>query len=346
MFITYIIFSFVAGIIIASILYWTLRKKNGYRDPDKEIFFLKQSIDDLKKIFQEQKNEESKKIGVFEELTRNIQKSVDLINSDTIGLKNALVGGNRYQGKMGEMGLEILFQGYGWTEGKQYYVKKNYKDIDGQSKQPDFVVNLPEGKQLIIDCKISFDAWYRYINDEGSQTRDINLKDHIQSVLSHIRNLSEKNYEKLQGINSLDSVLMYMPNEEAFHAAASARNDIILKAGKNKVVIVGPSTLPVMITVIDQMWKIDQQSKNTQTIVERAHEIYDKARLMTEAFEEVKKSIENANSKINQATDRLTGRGSLLKKVESLKELGISPKKSIPDTILKLVDNEKERKSK
>ena len=111
MFITYIIFSFVAGIIIASILYWTLRKKNGYRDPDKEIFFLKQSIDDLKKIFQEQKNEESKKIGVFEELTRNIQKSVDLINSDTIGLKNALVGGNRYQGKMGEMGLEILFSG-------------------------------------------------------------------------------------------------------------------------------------------------------------------------------------------------------------------------------------------
>ena len=344
--ILYIIIGFVLGIIFIGFFVWLLRGKNKIQESDKELFFLRQSIEDLKKIFQEQKNEENKKIGVFNELARNMQESVNSINKDATGLKNALIGGARYQGKMGEMGLERLFQSYGWINGKQYLIRKDYKDDEGRSKQPDFVVNLPDGKQLIIDCKISFDAWYRYVNEEKIEIKDSHLKAHVQSIVSHIKGLSEKNYEKLDSINSLDSVLMYMPNEEAFHAAASSRNDIILNAGKNKVIIVGPSTLPIMITVVDQMWKIDQQSKNTHVIVEHAHEIYDKARLMTESFEEVKKSFKNADEKINQASERLMGRGSLLKKIENLKNLGISPKKDLPSNIIKFLKDEKERKSK
>ena len=321
-------------------------KNNTSKVSNNELISLRQSVEDLKKIFQEQKNNENNKMGVFQELARNMQQSVNSISENAIGLKNALIGSAKYQGRMGEIGLEKLFQGYGWVQGKQYFIKKEYKDLSGKSKQPDFVVNLPDGKQLIIDCKVSFDAWYKYINEDNTKLKEENLKLHIQSVLSHIRNLLEKNYESIEGINSLDSVLMYMPNEEAFHAAASIRNDIILNAGKNKVIIVGPSTLPIMITVVDQMWKIDKQSRNTHIIVERAHEIYDKARLMTESFEEVKKSFNNANEKIDQATDRLIGRGSLIKKIESLKDLGISPKKDLPENIIKFLENEKKKKSK
>lgn len=339
----YLIFSFLIGAVFIAIIFIFFIGRNKKVGSDQEIFSLKQSIEDLKNIFQEQKKEENNKIGVFEELARNMQQSVNSISEDALGLKNALIGGTKYQGKMGEMGLEKLFEGYGWTPGKQYFVKKDYKDASGKSKQPDFVVNLPEGKQIIIDCKISFDAWYKYINEDQKEIKENFLKLHIQSVLSHIKNLLEKNYEQLDGINSLDSVLMYMPNEEAFHAAASVRNDIILNAGKNKVIIVGPSTLPIMITVVDQMWKIDKQSRNTQIIVERAHEIYDKARLMTESFEDVKKSLINANEKIDQATDRLIGRGSLLKKIENLKDLGISPKKDLPENIVKFLKNNKDK---
>ena len=90
-----------------------------------------------------------------------------------------------------------MFQGYGWVQGKQYFVKKEYKDPLGKSKQPDFVVNLPDGKQLIIDCKVSFVAWYNYINEEQIKLKEEYLKLHIQSVLSHIRNLLEKNYEQI-----------------------------------------------------------------------------------------------------------------------------------------------------
>jgi len=340
----YFIISFFLGAFVIGIFFLLYIKNNIHKESDNELFSLRQSIEDLKKIFQEQKNEENNKIGVFEELARNMQQSVNSIGENALGLKNALIGSTKYQGKMAEIGLEKLFQGYGWVQGKQYFVKKEYKDPLGKSKQPDFVVNLPDGKQLIIDCKVSFVAWYNYINEEQIKLKEEYLKLHIQSVLSHIRNLLEKNYEQIEEINSLDSVLMYMPNEEAFHAAASIRNDIILNAGKNKVIIVGPSTLPIMITVVDQMWKIDKQSKNTHVIVERAHEIYDKARLMTESFEEVKKSFNNANEKIDQATDRLMGRGSLIKKIESLKNLGISPKKDLPENIIKFLKNENEKK--
>ena len=148
----YLIIIFIAGLFIINIFIFLYTKnKNNNQESNNELLSLRESVEELKKIFQEQKNNENNKIGVFEELARNMQQSVNSISENAIGLKNALIGSARYQGRMGEIGLEKLFQGYGWIQGKQYFIKKEYKDLLGKSKQPEFVVNLPDGKQLIID---------------------------------------------------------------------------------------------------------------------------------------------------------------------------------------------------
>ena len=288
------------------------------------------------KIINQQSNNDVNNFSEIKELVTNIAVSAD-------AMKSTLVGSMQYRGRITEIGLRKHFESWGWIENKNFYERKGYnkQQNDNIDKKvfPDFVVNFPNNKQLIIDCKCPYKNWDNYKRETDTIIKQQHLTEHVESVKRHIKDLSKDEYQNLNEISSMGVVLMYMSNEEAFHAAASINENIILESGKHSVIIVGPSTLPIVIALADHMWKIDDQSKNTKQIIQQVTDIYNQARLMTDSFVDAENSSENTYNSIKKTRDRFAP---LFKKLTKLKELGVRPNKDLNEKIFKdTEENEK-----
>lgn len=310
----YILIGILCGIFICSIFY---------------LFF-------FSKLKKQEKSGEDNYLQEIKNLVDNIAVSTDT-------MKSTFVGSMQYRGRITEIGLRKIFESWGWVENENFYERKGYtKEKDNNVIQkvfPDFVINLPNKKQLIIDCKCPYKNWQDFKKEKDYELRDQHLKAHVESVKRHIKDLSNDEYQYLQDIESIGVVLMYMSDEEAFHAAASINENIILDSGKNSVVIIGPTTLPIVIALVDHMWKVDSQSKNTKKIILQVSDIYNQARLMTNSFVEAEDSIIETSKSIEKTKDRFD---IFFKKVKKLKDFGIKPNKDLNEKILNnLEDDEK-----
>ena len=273
----------------------------------------------------------------------NIEEIKDLVKNIAVStdtLKSTFVGSMQYRGRITEIGLRKHFESWGWIEDKNFYerkgfIKKTSNDIE-KKVFPDFVVNLPNNKQLIIDCKCPYKHWQSFKKEKDSEIKKEYLNNHVESIKRHIKDLSNDEYQDIEKIDSIGVVLMYMSDEEAFHAAASINENIILDSGKTAVIIVGPSTLPIVIALIDHMWKTDSQSKNTKKIIQQVNDIFNQARLMSDSFVEAENSILNSIKSIQKTKDRFS---LLFKKVNKLKDFGIRPNKDMNEKITKDLDN-------
>ena len=263
----------------------------------------------------------------------SIQQSLQNFNLAQDRIENTLIrGGAQQQGPWGEFVLKNILDSVGLREGKEYETQKAYKDSDGNLQKPDVIVHMPGKRDIIIDSKVSLSAWHDYSNTKDKNAKAMHLKKFLEAVKNFVRSLSKDNYANLYEINTIDNVLMFIPIEPALLALYNEGVKIIEDAWQKKIMIVGPSTLPYLLKAVENMWRLDKQTKTIKDIAAAATDIYDKTVNVYESFNQANQSIDKAKDKMDEAKSRLQdGPGSLTKKVQKMKELGrLSTKKQLP----------------
>lgn len=257
------------------------------------------------------------------------------MHQDTQNLTKALKGDNKTQGNWGEFILESILEKSGLVKDREYRTQESITTEDGKRYQPDVVINLPDGKCLVVDSKVSLVAYERYVSAEDELIKVQALKEHGQSFKSHIKGLSDKNYQNLYGIKSLDFVLLFVPIESAFAAAVQYDNQLFNDAFERNIVIVSPSTLLATLRTVANIWRQESQSKNAIEIANRAGDMYDKfvgfvddLIVLGNKMRDSQKAYEGAMSKLHQ------GSGNLVKRAEDLKKLGAKANKALSQNLI------------
>ncbi len=257
------------------------------------------------------------------------------LSQDAHNLTSALKGQAKAQGNWGEMILERVLEASGLRKGYEYDVQESHTRTDGTRAQPDVVVHLPEDRHLIVDAKVSLTAYEEQASADSDHQRDAALKRHLDSVRSHIKGLSEKNYQQLYGLQSLDFVLMFIPVEPAFMLAVSHDSNLWQDAWKKNVLLVSPSTLLFVLRTVAHLWRQEQQNRNAQEIASRGAELYDKLVGFVDDLLTLGNRLEQAQKAYDGAYNKFTGgKGNVIRQAEMLKGLGIKPTKNLPQDMI------------
>jgi len=257
------------------------------------------------------------------------------MSKETLNLTKALKGDSKMQGNWGELILERVLEKSGLEKDREYFVQQSHVNIEGQRVFPDVVINLPDGKKMIVDSKVSLTAYEKYINEEDDSLKNGFLKEHVSSIKRHVEQLGDKNYQDLYQIESPDFVLLFIPMEPAFALALNDDTTLYNKAFEKNIVIVTPSTLLATLRTIDSMWTNQKQQENAFEIARQAGALYDKFEGFVADLIKVGKKIDESKVEYQGAMNKLVdGSGNLIKRVENLKKMGAKTQKSIPDNIL------------
>lgn len=296
---------------------------------------VREQIRDFRKKVEDVYDKESKdRMALFHEI-RNLRNLNQQISEDAVNLTNALKGQSKTQGVWGEMALERLLEESGLHKGREYETQGSFADQDGRQKRPDVIVHLPDNKDVIIDAKVSLTAYEQYCSAADEEKRAQALKLHIASIRTHIKQLSEKNYEDLDGIRTLDFVLMFLPIEGAFIVALDADAKLFNEAFERSIILVCPSTLLATLRTINNIWRYEAQNRNALEIARQAGALYDKFVGFIESLDDIGQKIGKARDAYDKARNQLhTGRGNLVRSTEKLKVLGAKAKKALPVDML------------
>jgi DNA recombination protein RmuC len=271
-------------------------------------------------------------------LQSEIKRLVELnskIGQDAVNLTNALKGQSKTQGNWGELVLERVLEGSGLQKGREYDVQVSVTVEGGGRLQPDVIVRLPEGKNIIVDSKVSLTAYDEYCSSETDAQKADALARHIASVRGHISGLSGKNYQSLYGVKSLDFVLMFMPIEPAFMLAMESDKDLYTDAFQKNIMIVGPWNLLVSLKTIASIWRYEYQNRNAQELARQCAALYDKFVGFVADLEDVGKRLDAARASYDGALGKLSsGKGNLVRQVERIRQLGVKPSKLLPPPLV------------
>ncbi len=258
------------------------------------------------------------------------------MSKETLNLTKALKGDSKMQGNWGELVLERVLEKSGLEKDREYFVQQSHINNDGQRVFPDIVINLPDGKKMIVDAKVSLTAYEKYTNEEDDTLKSVYLKEHVNSIKRHVEQLGEKNYHDLYQIESPDFVLLFIPIEPAFAIALNEDTLLYNKAFEKNIVIVTPSTLLATLRTIDSMWANQKQQENAFEIARQAGALYDKFEGFVTDLIKVGKKIDESKIEYSGAMSKLVeGKGNLITSVEKLKKMGAKAKKTLPENILK-----------
>ncbi len=263
------------------------------------------------------------------------------MSKETLNLTKALKGDSKMQGNWGELVLERVLEKSGLEKDREYYVQQSHTNEDGQRVFPDVVINLPDGKKMVVDSKVSLTGYEKYINEEDEALKNTYLKEHVNSIRRHVDQLGEKNYHDLYQIESPDFVLLFIPIEPAFAIALNEDTALYNKAFERNIVIVTPSTLLATLRTIDSMWANQKQQENAFEIARQAGALYDKFHGLLADLISVGKKIDDAKVGYSDAMNKLAdGKGNLITSVEKLKKMGAKAKKSLPENVLRRAEFE------
>ena len=295
---------------------------------------LKIKISEFQGKVQEVYIQESKDRSALSEQVKQLMTLNNQLSDDAHNLTQALKGQSKAQGNWGELILERVLEASGLRKGHEYNVQVSHVREDGTRVQPDVVVHLPEQRHLIIDAKVSLTAYEIHANSDNDPERIAAIKKHLESVRSHIKELSEKNYHQLYGLQSFDFVLMFIPVEPAFMLAISHDNNLWLESWKKNILLVSPSTLLFVVRTVAHLWKQEQQNSNAQEIASRGAELYNKLAGFVEDLDMLGKRLQQAQISYDDAYSKFSkGKGNVIRQAEMLKELGIKPNKSISQSL-------------
>lgn len=292
---------------------------------------LKTQINEFKQqvtnAYEKENAERNKLMGKIGELQLQTQK----IGEDAVNLALALKGDNKSQGNWGEVILERLLEESGLQKGREYDTQVALKDDEGSRRNPDVIIYLPENKQLVVDSKVSLVAYESYVSADDEPEKTLALKKHVDSVRQHIKDLSRKNYESLQGIQTLDFVFIFMPIEAAFMLALQHEAALFREAYDKQIILVSPTTLMATLRTVANIWRYHKQHKNAELIATQAGGLYDQFALVVESLDELGSQLDKTQKTYRKTRDRLSsGRGNLIGRVEKLKQLGAKAKKTLP----------------
>jgi len=253
------------------------------------------------------------------------------LSEDATSLVTALRGSSKTQGEWGEVVLERILESSGLRRGQEYRVQETIVREDGRRARLDIIIDLPEGRHLVLDSKVSLTDYSEYCSAGDDPTRDAALARHLASVRKHLRELSQRNYASLYQLNSLDFVVMFVPIEPAFMLALARDGKLWQEAWDKSILLVSPSTLLFVLRTVAHLWRQEQQKRNVQEIVRRGGELYDKLAAFAKDLTEVGKRLGDARNAYDEAYKKLAeGRGNVIRQAELLRSLGIRPTKQMP----------------
>lgn len=292
---------------------------------------LKMRLAEFQRKVEEAYVNEGKDRTALAEQVRQLMALNQTLSREARQLTEALKGSSKTQGTWGELVLERVLEASGLRRGEEYEVQVSHTDGEGRRLQPDVVIRLPEGRHLVIDAKVSLNAYEDYTAATDEHARQAALKRHLDSVRTHMKGLSQRRYEELYGVGSLDFVLLFVPIEPAFMLAVTHDRDLFMDAWQRNVLLVSPSTLLFVVRTVAHLWRQEQQNQNAQEIAKRGAELYDKLAGFVADLQALGQRLEQARSEYDKAMGKLaTGKGNLLRRAESLRELGVKPGKNLP----------------
>ena len=257
------------------------------------------------------------------------------MSKETINLTKALKGDSKMQGNWGELVLERVLEKSGLEKDREYFIQMSHTTTDNNRVFPDVVINLPDGKKMIVDSKVTLTAYERYVNCDDDAEKTIYLKEHLNAIKRHVDQLGEKNYHDLYHMESPDFVLLFISIESAFALALNEDNSLYNRAFEKNIIIVTPSTLLATLRTIDSMWTNQKQQENAMEIARQAGALYDKFEGFVGDLIRMGKKMDEAKLEYGNAMNKLVdGKGNLIVSVEKLKKMGAKAKKSLPETIL------------
>ena len=301
---------------------------------------LKENIESFKKTISEGYVKETSSRKLLEVQIERLVKLNETIGEEARNLTSALKGNSKVQGDWGEMILETLLENAGLERGINFETQLTrdsggnvLKNEEGKVLRPDVLIKLPDNHSIIVDSKVSLTAFVDYCNAEDENVRIVAGKKHLQSVYAHIDELYAKMYQNnLKG--AADYVMMFIPNESAYIAAVQLDINLWKYAYERGVIIVSPTHLFSVMSIVSQLWRQDKQNRNAMLIAERGGKLYDKLVLFMDSFEKVGKSIDDAMTSYNKSFNQLrTGKGNVLRQAEDMKALGAKASKSLPERL-------------
>lgn len=296
---------------------------------------LNERIIEFQKRVEETYDKESKQRFSLEKEIKDLVDLNQLLSKEANNLTNALKGQAKTQGNWGEMILENILEKSGLVKDREYFIQQSFTNKQNKRLQPDVVVNYPGNRHVIIDSKVSLNAYERYCSSEEKDKREIALADHLKSMKNHINDLSSKNYQEIYDLQSLDHVFMFIPIEPAFMLALQTDSELWNYAYTRRILVISPTNLIAALKMIADLWKIECQNKNAMEIAKRGGDLYDKFVGFVEDLENVGRKIDDAKSAFNLSMNKLSeGRGNLIRRAEAIKELGARTKKSMPQSVL------------
>jgi len=290
----------------------------------------REQITSFSKEAKEQFHATTKDTHLLKNELSHLKEMNSQLSQDAINLTKALKGENKTQGNWGEIVLENILEQSGLRKSVEYELQVTLKSEEGKTYRPDVIIHMPQERDIIVDSKVSLVAYERFMSAEDDLEKRVALKDHITSIKEHIKGLSEKKYEKLEGVYTLDFVLLFMPIEGAFLLALEQDGEFFKHAYEKNILVVSPSTLLVTLRIIEHIWRTQRQEEHAQKIAHEAEAMYDKLVGFVEEMQNIGRTLEKTQESYDKAMGRLhTGRGNIIKRAENIRELGVKPTKEL-----------------
>lgn len=322
-------------------------KSTKFKEQNKESISeilnpLKEKIQIFEKKVDDTNKESIVRNSALKQQIEGLEKLNLKMSQEAVNLTKALKGDSKTQGNWGELILERVLEKSGLEKGREYDVEKSFAvEEEGKTRlRPDVIINLPDNRKMVVDSKVSLTAYEQYVNSDTEEAKVTFLKEHVNSLKRHVDQLSAKKYEDLHQIESPDFVLLFIPIEPAFAVALNSDNQLYNKAFEKNIVIVTPSTLLATLRTIDSMWQNEKQQKNAIEIARQAANLYDQFVNLTEDLLKVGNQLRTVQGTYDGTMKKLTGRGNLITKVESLKKLGLKQSKQINTKLVERAQEE------
>ncbi|WP_420843727.1 DNA recombination protein RmuC [Idiomarina tyrosinivorans] len=301
----------------------------------------RQQIEAFKQQVQQQYTDETKERSALKNELLTLKELNHKMAAEADALTKALKGDSKQQGNWGEVVLERILEQSGLREGHEYDTQSHHRNEDGKSFKPDVIVHLPNDKDVVIDSKVSLTAYERYFNAEADADKEKALSEHVQSIRQHIKQLGSKNYQQLEGVKTLDYVLMFIPIEPAFLLAVDRDPELIKLALEHHIMLVSPTNLLVALRTVHNIWQYEHQNQNAQKIANDAAKLYDKFVGFIDDMEKLGASLKTLDGRYQDAMKKLSsGRGNLVSRVEKFREMGVQSSKRISQQLLDQDDSD------